>query len=148
MATFTLYDEFVLNVTSSGGGAITPASDTFKMALTDSAPNQATHTVLADVTEIGASNGYASGGNTLASASWTETAASSGIWQFSSSPVTFTASGGDIATHRYAVIYSSTASSGKLVGHIDRGASATITSGNSRTWSAGSSGWFQATRSP
>ena len=37
-------------------------SDTLKVALTNTAPNAATHEVLADITEISGGNGYTSGG--------------------------------------------------------------------------------------
>ena len=76
---------------------------------------------------------------------WAETGAGTGIWQFTSADVTFTASGGDIATHRYAVLYDSTSTNKKLVGYVDRGASAVITNGNSRTWDVGANGWFTLT---
>ena len=51
--------------------------------------------------------------------------------------MTFTAAGGAIATHRYGVLYSGTSASDKLVGYVDRGSSATIADGNSRTWDVG-----------
>ena len=59
--------------------------------------------------------------------------------------MTFTAAGGAIATHCYGVLYSGTSASDKLVGYIDRGSSATIADGNSRTWDAGANGWFTLT---
>ena len=45
--------------------------------------------------------------------------------------MTFTASGGTIATFRYAVIYNSTAASGNLIGWWDYGTTVSVTSGNS-----------------
>lgn len=141
MATFVIFDEFAENI----GGAIAMNTDTFKLALTNSAPDQTNHTQLSDITQITAGNGYATGGTTLTTVTWAETAANSGIWKFSSDDVTFTASGGDIATHQYAVLYSDTSVNDKLVGYVDRGSSAIITNGNSRTWDVGANGWFTLT---
>ncbi len=142
MATFTFYDEFAQNL---GAALINLSSDTFKLALTTSAPAPQSHDELADVTEIADANGYVTGGTALTSATWAETGATTGVWMFSSADVTFTASGGDIATHRYAVLYSDTSTNNKLVGFVDRGSSAVVTSGNSRTWDLGANGWFQLT---
>lgn len=141
MATFVIFDEFAENMS----GAINLNSDTFKAALTNTLPVQDTADELADITQITAANGYASGGATLTTVTWAETSAGSGIWKFSSDDVTFTASGGDIAAHQYLVIYSDTSTNDKLVGYVDRGSSTTITSGNSRTWDVGANGWFTLT---
>lgn len=141
MATFVIFDEFAENMS----GAINLNSDTFKAALTNTLPVQDTADELADITQITAANGYASGGATLTTVTWAETSAGSGIWKFSSDDVTFTASGGDIAAHQYLVIYSDTSTNDKLVGYVDRGSSTAITSGNSRTWDVGANGWFTLT---
>lgn len=141
MATFTFFDEFAENMS----GSINLNSDTFKLALTNTAPTADTDDELGDITQISAGNGYSAGGTALANVTWAETGAGTGIWKFSSDDVTFTASGGDIATHRYAVLYSDTSTNDKLVGYVDRGASAVVTNGNSRTWDVGANGWFQLT---
>ena len=142
MATFTFFDEFGLNL---GKKLIDLSADTFKLALTNTAPTADTDDELADVTQISGTNGYTTGGTALTGVTWAETGAGTGIWQFTSADVTFTASGGDIATHRYAVLYSDTSTNDKLVGYVDRGASAVVTNGNSRTWDVGASGWFTLT---
>ena len=145
MATFTFFDEFAENMT----GIINLNTDTFKLALTDTAPDAQNNSALTDITQIAGGNGYtagAGGGATLTTVAWAETAANSGIWAFTSDDVVFTASGGDIATHRYAVLYSDTSITDKLIGYIDRGASAVITNGNTRTWHPTTSGrWFTLT---
>lgn len=138
MATFVIFDEFAENI----GGAIAMNTDTFKLALTNAAQDQTNHTKLSDVTQIAAGNGYVTGGATLTTVTWAETGANSGIWKFSSDDVTFTAAGGDIATHQYAVLYSDTSVNDLLVGYVDRGSSAVIVNGNSRTWDVGANGWF------
>lgn len=139
MATFTFFDEFAENMS----GAINLNTDTFKLALTNSAPTADTHDELADITQISATGGYAPA--TLANVTWAETGAGTGVWKFSSDDVTFTASGADIDTHRYAVLYSDTSTNDKLVGYVDRGSSAVISDGNSRTWDVGANGWFTLT---
>jgi hypothetical protein len=146
MATFTLYDEFLRYLAD---GTIDLDTHVFKAMLTNSAPNQNTHTVKTDVTEITAGNGYTAGGATLASVTWSETAANSGIWRFNSTSPSFTAAGGAIATHQYLVIYDDTPSApaDPLVGWVDRGSSATIADGNTRTWSL-STGWFDVDATP
>lgn len=141
MATFTFFDEFAENMS----GGINLNTDTFKFALTNTLPVADTATLLANITQIAAGNGYTTGGATLTTVTWAETGAGTGIWRFNSDDVTFTASGGDIATHQYGVLYSDTSTGDMLVGFVDRGSSATITNGNSRTWDVGANGWFTLT---
>jgi len=145
VATFTLFDEFSFRL---GNKEIDLNSDTFKAVLTNTAPDQAAHTVLTDITQIANGNGYLTGGATLANLSWAETEAGSGIWRWSFDDPSWTASGGDIATHRYLVVYDDTHANDVLVGYVDRGASAVITSGNTRTWDFGSSGAFEQSHTP
>ncbi len=102
-------------------------SHTFKIALSNTAPNVATHTVLTDVTEISAGNGYTAGG-TATAMTVTETG---GTVKIAGTDVTFTASGGNIGPFRYAILYNSTIAPGYLIAYWDYGVSITITSGNS-----------------
>lgn len=146
MPTFTIFDEFAENIGGSAGGVgIAMNTDSFKLALSNVAPDQTNNSQLSDITQIAAGNGYATGGAALTTVTWAETAANSGIWKFNSDDVTFTATGGNIATHQYAVLYSDTSTNKLLVGYVDRGSSATITNGNSRTWDVGANGWFTLT---
>ena len=62
-------------------------ADALKIMLTDTAP-VATNTVKANIAEIAAGNGYATGGNAAAFVSWTQVA---GLWKLVLSPVQFTA---------------------------------------------------------
>lgn len=142
MATAVVFDEFKRYL---GEGVVNFTTHTFKAALTNTAPNTGTNTVLADITQITAANGYLSGGTPLASVTWSETGAGSGVWRFNAADITFTASGGDIATHRYLVIYDDTPTSpaDPLVAVVDRGSSAVITNGNTRTWDIGANGIFE-----
>lgn len=139
MATFVFYDEFKLNVTNAN---INLSTDTFKIALTNTAPVVATHDEFLDITEISAGNGYTAGGQALDSVTWAETGAGTGIWQFTSADEVFTASGGSIGPFRYIVLYSDTSTNDKLVGYLDYGSSISITDGNTFTVDVGAGGWF------
>ena len=101
-----------------------------KIALTNTAPNVATHAVLADITEIAAGNGYSAGGATV---TITSSVQSAGTYKLVGNDVVFTASGAGIATFRYAVLYNSTAAGGPLIASWDSGAGQTITAGNTFT---------------
>lgn len=145
MATFTIFHEAINNVLKN---LIDLDSHTFKAVLTNTAPVQATGSVLADITQIASGNGYTTGGATLASVTLSETSSGTGIWKWTANDITFAASGGSIAAHRYLVIYSDTATNDELVGYVDSGTSAAITDGNSRTWDIGTNGLIQSATSP
>jgi hypothetical protein len=127
MATFNKYDCFVQDV---GRKVHDLNSDVLKVALTNTAPNASTHTVLADITEISAGNGYSAGGTAIASSSYAQSA---GVAKLAGNDVVFTASGGSVGPFRYAVIYNSTAASGPLIGWHDYGSSISLADGESFT---------------
>lgn len=102
-------------------------ADSLKVALTNSAP-AAANTVLADITQIAPGNGYASGGNASAGNAYAQAA---GIAKLTSGDVTFTASGGPMATFRYAVLYNDTAGSKELIGFWDYASGVTLADGES-----------------
>lgn len=119
MASFNKFNSFAEAVFE---GAHNFASDTFKIMLTNTAPI-ASNSVLADLTEITAENGYTAGGtavtvSTSSQTSGTYTAVLSG-------DVVFTASGGTFGPARYAVIYNDSATNDELVGWWDYGSSFT-----------------------
>ncbi len=101
----------------------------FKVALTNTAP-VATNTVLADITQIAAGNGYTTGGNTT-TITVSETA---GTTTVQGTEVVFTATGA-MAAFRYAVLYNDTPTSpvDPLIGWFDYGASLSLTSGETFT---------------
>lgn len=110
-------------------GQINCGTDVFKIALTDTAPNVATHTALADITEISAGNGYVAGGlsvviDSAAQVGGTFTLACTTDPQL-------VAAGGAVGPFRYAVFYSVTAD--KLISYWDRGASLTLNDGETFT---------------
>jgi hypothetical protein len=142
MATFTFFDEFFKHL---GDGVHQLGSHSFKIALSNTAPNVATNTVFADITEISAGNGYAAGGPTLDSEAWAETGAGTGIFQFTSADEVITAAGGSIGPFRYVILYNDTPTSpaDPLVGYLDYGSAITITDTNTFTVDVGANGWFR-----
>lgn len=97
---------------------------TFKVALTNTAPNVATHTSLSNITEISAGNGYTAGGT----ATTITPSEASGTAKITGTDVVFTAAGGTIGPFRYAVLYNDTATSpaDALIAYWDYGSSVTL----------------------
>lgn len=126
MATVTIFDAFP---EAAAEGVHNLAANTLKVALTNVAPSRS-NTVLTDITQIAAGNGYLSGG---VAATVTTSAQTSGVYTLILSGVSWTASGGDIAAHRYAVLYNDTAASKNLIAYADYGVSAVIANGNTDT---------------
>lgn len=124
MATYSKFNSFVQDI---GRAVMNLNTDTLKLLLTDTLP-VATNSVLANITQIAAGNGYTLNGLTIASTSYAQ---SGGVASMNGANVTITASGGAIAQWRYAAWYDSTASGGPLIGWADSGAEQNIASGNS-----------------
>jgi hypothetical protein len=124
MANFNKFNAFVADVANKVHNL---GADTLKVMLSNTAPTAA-NAVKTDITEIAAGNGYSAGGTqaTLVSSSQ-----SGGLYKLVLNNVTFTASGGSIATFRYAVLYNSTPANGNLIGWWDYGTTLVVTSGNS-----------------
>jgi hypothetical protein len=101
-------------------------ADTFKVLLTNTAPTAA-NSIRSNLTELGAGNGYSSGGtdtqNTYSAAAGTGTMVGT--------MVVFTASGGTIGPFRYIDIYNDTPTSpvDPLMGWWDYGAALTLNDG-------------------
>lgn len=127
MATVTLFQSFA---EAAAEGKHNLASNTLKVALTNVAPSASSDTQFSDITEIAAGNGYTAGGVT---ATVDASALSGGVYTLTLSGVTWTASGGDIAANRYAVLYNDTATNDELIAFADFGASAVIANGNTET---------------
>src|SRR5258708_323841 len=126
MANFNKFNAFVPAVASKVHNL---GSDNLQVLLPNPAPAPP-NAVKAAPTAIAAGNGYSAGGTqaTLVSSSQ-----SSGPYRLKLNNVTFTASGGSIATFRYAVLYNSTPANGNLIGWYDYGTAISVTSGNSFT---------------
>lgn len=123
MATVSLFNTFVEDAVT---GKHNLATDTLKVVLSNTAP-LASNTVLANITQIAAGNGYLSNGVTATVSSLSQTA---GKLTLILSGVSWTASGGDIATNRYAVLYNDTATGDPLIAYLDLGVSAVVANGN------------------
>lgn len=104
-------------------------ADTFKVVLTNVAPDAAANTVLADITQIAAGNGYVTGGLALTT-TWTK---SGGVSKFDATDKVITASGGPIGPFRYVVIVNDTSASKLLVGYWDYGSARTLADGEDLT---------------
>lgn len=98
-------------------------ADTLKLAMTNTAPSAPGTTVLADITQITAANGYVSGGPTV---TITSSAQTGGTYSLVGSDVTLTAAGGTIGPLRYVVLYSDTATNKDVLGWWDYGSSLTL----------------------
>jgi hypothetical protein len=97
-------------------------SDTLHIALSNTALS-AGMTNLAAVTQIGAGNGYATGGKQITITSGSQTA---GTYKLVLADLVFTASGGAMAAFRYVVLYNNTAAADELIGAWDYGSSLTL----------------------
>lgn len=126
MATYNKYEVFSEDLIE---GVHDFDAHTFKVALTNSAPNVATHTGLADITDLTTGGGYTAGG----AATTITTSRSGGTAKAAGTDVTWTASGGSIGPFRYAVLYNDSSPSDSLIAYWDYGTSLTVTSGNSFT---------------
>lgn len=96
-------------------------SDTLKICLTNTAP-VATNTVLANITQITAANGYTAGGLQSTQVSSAQT---SGNYKLVINNVVFSATGA-FGPFRYAVLYNASATNNELIGWWDYGSSITL----------------------
>lgn len=127
MASFVKFQDFNLQL---GKGLHNFSSHTLKLALTNTAPNAATHAVLADITQIAATGGYVSGGFTVDSVTWS---LSGGVASLANADEIITASGGTMGPMRWVVLYNATAAGGPLIGYWDYASSFSLNSGESFT---------------
>ena len=126
MATFNKVNTFTKNMAD---GVHNLSSDTLKGLFTNAAP-VATNTVVANLTDIAAGNGYLAGGVTIDISSSAQVA---GVYSLVATDEALTASGGSIGPFRYVAIYNSSAASSELIGWYDYGSS--ITLNNTETFS-------------
>lgn len=136
MATFVKFQDFVEQL-AKGVHQLHAAGHTLKVMLSNTAPNVATNTVKADITEISAVNGYTAGGVDIQN-DMTETGGTATV---TAVDVVITASGGAIGPFRYAIIYNDTPTSpaDPLVGYYDYGSSQSLADGESLTVDFGAS---------
>jgi len=122
MASFVKYNQFVEDLAHGVHDLKTGTSHVLKVLLSNTAPNVSTHAVRADTTELSTANGYTSGGISVGTLTGAQ---ASGTFKVSggTDPV-WTASGGSMATFRYAILYNDTPTSpaDPLIGYWDYGA--------------------------
>ena len=120
MASFNKYQSWVEYMTEGAN----VGSDTFKVILSNTAPNAATHTVLADAGDLSTTGGYTAGGNTAAVST---SAQSGGTFKLVlADPATWTGSGGGFGPFRYVILYDDTVTGDPLVGWWDYGSSISV----------------------
>jgi hypothetical protein len=128
MASFVKYQCFAEHLAE---GVHNLDTGTLRVMLSNTAPNVATHTVRADVTELSTGNGYTSGGIDVSNATTNTT----GTVTVSATDAVWTASGGSIGPFRYVILFNDTPTSpaDPLIGYWDIGTNVTITTGNTFT---------------
>ena len=105
-------------------------SDTLRVMLSNTAPTS-TLNIRTDLTEIESGNGYVAGGNI---AVVTSSAQSGGVYRLIlADPSTWTATGGPMATFRYAILYNDDAINDELIGYWDYGTNVSLNQGDSFT---------------
>lgn len=125
MAAFNKFNVFTYDALA---GKHDFTTQTFKVALSNTAPSAA-NSVLTDITQISAGNGYTAGGTAVTMSLTT----SSGTAKVTGTDIVFTASGGSVGPLRYAVLYNDTTTGDPLIGWWDYGSSITLASGESLT---------------
>ncbi len=113
-------------------------TDTFKVCIHTDAPVVATDAVLADLTQIGGSNGYTTGGEDVQN----DATRTTGTLTFTGSDIVWTASGGNLGgstTGRYFSMYDDTPTSpaDPLWSYWDYGATFTVATGETMTFDTG-----------
>lgn len=128
MATFVKFETFVGDL---GLQVHELNADTIKVYLTNATPSASADSVLLDLADISAGNGYTAGGDDVTN-TYSET---SGTGTCGATDVVFTASGGTIGPFRYAVIYNDTPTSpaDPLIGYWDYGSALTLQDGETFT---------------
>lgn len=123
MATYVKYNIFAEDLANKIHD-IFGTTDTFKVMLSNTAPNVSTHAVRADVTELTTGNGYTSGGIDTQNDSTRTT----GTVTVTTVDCVWTASGGTIGPFRYVIMYNDTPTSpaDPLICYWDYGSSITL----------------------
>ena len=123
------------------------ASVNFKMSLhTSAASTNATNAVLSTyasiANEVANGNGYTTGGKSVSGRTWAA-GASAGVFRFDSTAVVWTATGGDVDSVKFAIIYQS---GGKLVCYSKLSTSQfNLTQDNTLTVTPSANGIFELT---
>jgi len=135
LASFNQFQDFVEQLCK---GVHNFSTHTFKVYLSNTAPNAATHAVKTDLAEISSGNGYTAGGNST-TVGITETGGTATVT--GTDPAVWTASGGALGPFRYAVLYNDTPTSpaDPLIAWWDYGSAVTLQVGETFTVDFGAS---------
>lgn len=141
MATYTKYEIYVENLANKVIDAF-GTNDIYKAVIHTDAPVVATDATVADLTQIGGSNGYTTGGSDI---SFNSTRSGATVTA-TATDVVWTASGGNLGgstTGRYFSVYDDTPTSpaDPLVNYWDYGSIFTVATGESMTLDFGASLW-------
>lgn len=131
MAAFNKFNQFVADVASGVHQLQTGTAQVFKVMLTNTAPTAA-NAVKADITELGAGNGYTAGGVSVGTITGSQT---SGTFKFVGGTDPVVTASGAVGPFRYVVLYNDTATSPAkpLIGWWDYGSAVTLASGETFT---------------
>lgn len=135
MAAFVKYEQFVADL---GVKVHDLNADTMKIALTNTAPNAATHNVRADITEIATGGGYTQ--NSAAYDILNTYSEAGGVGTVVGTDLIFTATTG-FGPFRYAVLFNDTPAGpvDPLIGYWDYGSSVTLLAAETFTVDFGAS---------
>ena len=137
MATYTKYETFIENLANKLIDAF-GTTDTWKAVIHTDAPTVATDNALSDLTQIGGSNGYTTGGSDI---TYNSTRTGATITS-TATDVVWTASGGNLGastTGRYVSIYDDTSAADNLLCSYDYGSTFTVATGETFTLDFGAS---------
>lgn len=139
MATFNAFNAFANHLARGYHDFhATAAADTLRIYLSNTAPSASGDNDKADLAEIANGNGYATGGQDVGNAiSWTAATDVAAIT--SATGLSWTATGGAIASFRYVVLYNDTHASNILIGWWDYGSQVALAAGESFTVDFGTS---------
>jgi len=131
MAAFNKFNQFVADVASGVHQLQTGTAQVFKVMLTNTAPTAA-NAVKADITELGAGNGYTAGGVSVGTITGSQT---SGTFKFVGGTDPVVTASGAVGPFRYVVLYNDTATSPvkPLIGWWDYGSAVTLAVGETFT---------------
>ena len=134
MATYTKLDCFTENLAEKIHDL---SANTLKFALSNTAPT-ANNSILSNITQITAENGYTAGGK---QATLTSSVQTSGVYKLIVGDVVFTANGGSMGPLRYVVFYDDTPSTplDPLIAWFDYGSSITLLTNETLTVDADAS---------
>jgi len=137
MATFTKYEPAIERIANKEYDLF-GTTDTLKAVIHTDAPTVATDDDLADLTQIGGSNGYTTGGEDIQN----DATRSGGTVTCTAVDVVWTASGGNLGastTGHYVSIYDATHATDGLLCSYDYGSTFTVAAGESFTLDFGAS---------